>query len=533
MEVSQMKKINKVVSWLLVTSMLLSVTVNASQKASVINNIAIAEAEQENIIRDIQEDTTRNIISNNENLTAKTTENLTVKTTENQNDNIRLMSSGLEVTPTEFNTIIAPSISNNLSEQKLSYDTFASEEISPYSGELTLRYNDISLPGRNGLDLNIGRVYQTSQANFGERTIITLPDDGTLKNVLIWDYSNYFNDRYSLGTGWSFNFPSVQVTKEFIPEYNGDTYYYEIEKELYYHTGNGDAYQVEFTTDSTDSNLKGYYKKDVEFKQDDTSYSNGQVTSYYSFTATDNTKQYFAEDGRLIGIKDRFNNEIKFEHTMKPVTNRVPNGSFYYDNDTWSNYGADYSIAKGRYDSESMKFNNSGVEEAFIISSPIQVEPSTSYALSASFFPTYQEEIAIEVMRYDAEYQYRSTETFYLDSSDLTTGVWNDKDFTFSTSSATRYVYIKMITEGTNNFYIDDVSVDKPKPLISKITDSIGREINFDYDGGLTHSDAEYDLTIDILTPDKTKTKSLKYTRSVEEFKTTWLDDYDQRFVWF
>ena len=93
--------------------------------------------------------------------------------------------------------------------------------------------------------------------------------------------------------------------------------------------------QVQFTSDTTDSNLKGYYKKDIQFNKNDTTYTNGQVRSYYSMTLADKTKQYFAEDGRLIGIVDRYGNTIKFEHTMSSVTNIVPEGSFKYDDDMW------------------------------------------------------------------------------------------------------------------------------------------------------------------------------------------------------
>ena len=87
-------------------------------------------------------------------------------------------------------------------------------------------------------------------------------------------------------------------------------------------------YQVQFTSDTTDNNLKGYYNKDIQFNRNDKSYSNGQVTSYYSLTDADKTKQYFAEDGRLIGIVDRYGNTIKFEHELQSKTNRVPQGNF-------------------------------------------------------------------------------------------------------------------------------------------------------------------------------------------------------------
>ena len=215
---------------------------------------------------------------------------------------------------TSFNTITAPKIGNGANEPKFSYNSFLEENISDYSGELTLNFEDLVLDGRNGLDLRIGRTYQTvSSSVSGNASLMVLPNsNGYLVNKLVNDYSTYQIDRYNLGVGWSFSFPSVQVETEYIPQEVVDTYYYDEETELYYHSGNGEVYQVQFTSDTTDSNLKGYYNKDIQFNRNDKSYSNGQVTSYYSLTDADKTKQYFAEDGRLIGIVDRFGNTIKF-----------------------------------------------------------------------------------------------------------------------------------------------------------------------------------------------------------------------------
>ena len=80
-----------------------------------------------------------------------------------------------------FNTITAPSMDNGLSAQKLG-DT-GEESISPYSGELTLRYTDMTLPGRNGLDLEIGRIYQTAQAGIGAKQILTRPVENFQRDI--------------------------------------------------------------------------------------------------------------------------------------------------------------------------------------------------------------------------------------------------------------------------------------------------------------------------------------------------------------
>ncbi len=209
-----------------------------------------------------------------------------------------------------FNNLVGPSTANGTNQSKYSVWGSLQEMISPQTGDLTLKQTDITLPGRNGLDLEIGRIYQSDQSLFGDRQI---GGDDTNFN----DYSTYYLNRYALGTGWALTFPSVEVREA------------EGEKELYYHTGTGPKYHVEFTEDGSDSNLEDYYKKDVVFNND-TTYLNGQVTSTYSLTTSDKTKRYFAADGRLLCIKDRFDNEIVFKHTELPVTNIAPNNDFEF-----------------------------------------------------------------------------------------------------------------------------------------------------------------------------------------------------------
>jgi|LSQX01.3.fsa_nt_gb RHS repeat-associated protein len=380
-----------------------------------------------------------------------------------------------------FNTITSPYITNGLGEIKSSYKNYLSEEISPYSGELTMRFNDITLPGRNGLDLNIGRIYQTAHTNVVDRSVVALPNEnGVPRDILIWGFSDYYNDRYFLGNGWSFNFPSVQVVKDYIPEPIGDTYYYDIEQQLYYHTGNGYVYQVENSSDPDVSNLKGYYKKDIRFNRNDTSFSNEQVTSKYSLTLSDKTKQYFAEDGRLIGIEDRFNNKIIFKHAMKSITSMVPNGNFIYANEMWedSDYSdVKYVTNKGRHDSTSLKFNRRPGGDTYICSEFIKVEPSTSYDLSASFWRTYaQDGVKIKIHEFDAAYNHRNTRT--INVSNLPINQWEDVNHLVSTFSSTIYIAIEILAiNGAKEFFVDNVVLDKPKPLISEITniDSLGR----------------------------------------------------------
>ena len=225
-----------------------------------------------------------------------------------ESDDLQQIYSSLTPDNAWYNTLVGPSTMNGVDEKKYSAWSDLNEIISPETGNLTLKYTDISLPGRNGLDLTIKRLFQSNQSILGDRR---LDEDGTGYN----DYSTYYYNRYALGIGWSFGFPSVQIEKD------GEA------TELYYHPGNGAVYRVNFTADETDSNLERYYQKDAVFDLD-TSFSSGEQSSAYVFQTADQTREYFAADGRLLAIVDRFNNQITFNHQEQPVANYAPNHDF-------------------------------------------------------------------------------------------------------------------------------------------------------------------------------------------------------------
>lgn len=454
---------------------------------------------------------------------------------------------------TSFNTITAPKIGNGANEPKFSYNSFLEESVSDYSGELTLNFEDLVLDGRNGLDLRIGRTYQTvSSSVSGNASLMVLPNsNGYLVNKLVNDYSTYQIDRYNLGVGWSFSFPSVQVETEYIPQEVVDTYYYDEETELYYHSGNGEVYQVQFTSDTTDSNLKGYYNKDIQFNRNDKSYSNGQVTSYYSLTDADKTKQYFAEDGRLIGIVDRFGNTIKFEHELHSITNRVPQGNFAYreieidgdefDEDMWFTSTA----SNGTYDAIQLEETDIGSNDGYvmyfrrnneygdtyILSQPIQIKPLTYYDFGMRFKSQYGDDIKVEIIGYDTAYNIEDEETIWI--RDYDTQNWVDFTDQFAMSSAIRYIQIKITPEYAKYMYIDTVSLDEPKPLISKITDSVGRTVTFNYTGGIDSLNEAGAVTLTVSSPDGSTSRVLTYNKTKIEYTMAYQDHADQRLYWY
>lgn len=112
---------------------------------------------------------------------------------------------------------------NNLVGPKEQYNTMLSpvylrnnaleECISAQSGELSLAQTDYVLPGRNGLDLEIKRLYKSGISNVQEMKVKYV-------NGAWVDYiqagantSSFYEDRYNLGIGMRFSFPGIEIRK--------------------------------------------------------------------------------------------------------------------------------------------------------------------------------------------------------------------------------------------------------------------------------------------------------------------------------
>ncbi|MBQ8525945.1 MAG: RHS repeat protein, partial [Clostridia bacterium] len=443
---------------------------------------------------------------------------------------------------TKFNTVTAPSVANGANEPKFSYNSFIEENVSDYSGELTLNFEDLVLDGANGLDLRIGRTYQSVATGIGDRTLMVLPNsDGILCNVEVNKYSSYLNDRYNLGSGWGFSFPSVEIATEYIPEGIGDTYYYLENVELYYHSGNGDVYQVEFTSDTTDSNLKGYYKKDICFNKEDEAWTDGDLKSYYSLTLADKTKQYFAKDGRLMAIVDRFGNAIRFEYAMTKVSNRVPEGSFRHDDGMWEVSCGENGLVDatpvddfGRSDTRSMYFARAAADENYIKSNYIQVEPNRSYDFEFSVYTPSKGDIEIEILQYDTAHTYKRSEYRTVSAESYNENEWFDYKTDFSVSTAVRYVEIKISPQNAKGTYIDNVYLNYSQPLISKITDTIGRTVDFEYTGDIFAADgAAGQVKLIVTSPYDSSTRELVYNKELISFVINCLGHDEQRQIWY
>jgi hypothetical protein len=264
------------------------------------------------------------------------------------------------------------------------------EDISAATGDLTISTTDLYLKGINGLDLNLTRYYSSTQANMYEPyansvlktrpayctitvyyAVMTvweynmLDPDGSQYSVVYGPYSTsdvasavvsansglyeipnsspitylsvsgtvesdpsteYYTEEYyeytenvkpatsidnysNLGTGWSFDLPYLEPR---------DSFYY-------LHMGKSGTWQ--YDTSNTLSHLKDYNLSDMILNTDSGTYTNGQMTSSYVLQNKDGQKTYFGSDGRLLGVRDRFGNEIKFQHetasTGKPLINKI------------------------------------------------------------------------------------------------------------------------------------------------------------------------------------------------------------------
>jgi YD repeat-containing protein len=205
---------------------------------------------------------------------------------------------------------------NNLVGPKQKYNTMLSpvylrtnetiDDISPQSGSLTITQTDFVLPGRNGLDLVFKRIYKNDTASVQEMEVEYI--DGAWVDIARSNNrtTSFYEDRYNLGIGMRFSFPNMEIKT------NSDG-----SSHKFLHTESGDVYRLkENYVDGSFGYLpEGQTVKDVVVRES-AAYSNGQTdgTSKYVMAGKDGKKTYFAEDGRILGIVDRYGNTIRFEY---------------------------------------------------------------------------------------------------------------------------------------------------------------------------------------------------------------------------
>ncbi len=208
----------------------------------------------------------------------------------------------------QINNLIGPQKQYNTHLSPVYLKTIKTEEeISPQSGELVITQTDYVLPGRNGLDLEIKRIYKSGISNVQEMKVKYV--NGAWVDYIHSDAntSSFYEDRYNIGIGMRFSFPTIEIRK------NSDG-----TSHNFLHTENGDVYRLKaYTMDGVLTYLiEGQTIKDVKVRES-SSFNNGQNDgkSKYIMTDKDGKKTYFADDGRILGIEDRYGNTITFEYT--------------------------------------------------------------------------------------------------------------------------------------------------------------------------------------------------------------------------
>lgn len=203
----------------------------------------------------------------------------------------------------QYNTMLSPVyLKNNYTE----------EHISPQSGELAITQTDYVLPGKNGLDVEIKRIYKSGISNVQEMKVKYV--NGAWVDYIHSDAktSSFYEDRYNIGIGMRFSFPAIEVRQN----EDGTSH-------KFLHTESGDIYRLKAMVDNGKPLYlpEGQTIKDVVVKET-TEFNNGQSdgVSKYVMIGKDGKNTYFSQDGRILGIVDRYNNTIKFEYTKIPYT---------------------------------------------------------------------------------------------------------------------------------------------------------------------------------------------------------------------
>ncbi|WP_218158263.1 hypothetical protein, partial [Paenibacillus algorifonticola] len=202
-----------------------------------------------------------------------------------------------------YNTMLSPVYLNN---------NKSAEYINPQSGELSLTQTDYVLPGRNGLNLEIKRIYQSGISNV-QQINVKYVNGAWVDYVEPVDESfSFYEDRYNLGIGMRFSFPGMEIRKN----EDGTSH-------KFLHTESGDIYRLKNASQDGHPVMlpEGQTVKDVVIRET-TEFNNGQTdgSSKYVMTDKEGKKTYFALDGAILGIVDRYGNTITFQHKILDYT---------------------------------------------------------------------------------------------------------------------------------------------------------------------------------------------------------------------
>ncbi|EDM99020.1 RHS repeat-associated core domain protein [Pseudoflavonifractor capillosus ATCC 29799] len=259
------------------------------------------------------------------------------------------------------------------------YDAGDNEKTAMNSGALVYETTDLTLPGVNGLDLVIGRRYNSQEANLYSPAVTYSyrnhykyyvevvrtayrkapgypPDrwsDYDSEEVHgLFDTHSEANLIYQRVNGKTIIFEDFDGEADLILECSAtvrpfcvnstaypsstreeDHYWTDlyglgygwsflfssietVDDEKYLHLSSGSTYEVDFDADNT-SHLVDYSLQDMHLEQESDSFSNGAETSQYTLYYKDGVREYFSSSGKLIGIQDRYDNTITLVHSTQ------------------------------------------------------------------------------------------------------------------------------------------------------------------------------------------------------------------------
>lgn len=78
-----------------------------------------------------------------------------------------------------LNGLVAPQMMNETNKSQYTDRSGSEEIVDPQSGSLTFKQLDLALPGRDGLDLNIGRIYKSSEGEVGDKKVTVTSSSST------------------------------------------------------------------------------------------------------------------------------------------------------------------------------------------------------------------------------------------------------------------------------------------------------------------------------------------------------------------
>ena len=175
-----------------------------------------------------------------------------------------------------------------------------SESVNLNTGALQYSRTDLVLQGKNGLDLDItirfdGNASPVQDIHLGGLAMLLSASAAEMRN--------------QLGIGWEFGFSYIE----------NDT----ASQRKYLHTSAGGKYLIT-QVGASSLRIENYDLSDIVLDMSAGTFSNGSESSAYVLTHKDGKKEYFAANGALIGIVDRYGNTITFYNRAVSHSDGVP-----------------------------------------------------------------------------------------------------------------------------------------------------------------------------------------------------------------